>query len=108
MNCQYKTSLIRLILAFLGLLLLIYVLGNLGCAYIQEHNPQIRPDNVSETVVPIYNKGHLPMGDFLIKVGNEINHIESYLNVKVYKITIEVGQTLTRDYEIKIAWIYYD
>lgn len=99
-----------MILVLIALLVLIYVLGNLGCAYEDTvlDNKNIGRAHINENVKPIFNKGHLSIGDFLIEAGKEINHMQSYHGWQIYRVRVEVMRNLFRDYEIHTIWVYYD
>lgn len=95
----------------IAVLILIYVLSGIGCAYEENILNSIRinrPQNVNEKVEPYFNKEHLSMGEFLAWAGKEVQHDQEYHGWRIYKIRVEIARDLVGKYEIKIIWVYYD
>ena len=100
---------LAVILTLLGALIIAFALT--GCPI---EDPTLsarekRPQVVKETKVhPVYNKKHLPMGEFMKVVGNEIDHMETYYGYTIYKIRVEIMRNLERVCEIHTVWLYYE
>ena len=91
------------------LLLAVALLMSLcGCSEWTECVYQDVPrQHVNENVKALHNKSEMSIGDFLIRAGQDIKHMQEYLGVEVYKIKIAMGRDLFRESKIYTVWVYY-
>jgi len=96
------------IILFAGVVALI--LSLLSCTNYEDLllSPTAERQSVNEKCFCVFNKGHLPVGEFLIEAGKDIDAKLKYHGWKTYRVRVLGRENLERVWEIHTIVVYYE